>query len=344
MPLTVRLPDTMQNWPWPRRVNSLYEEISAQSAEWLRSFHAFSPESQRAFDLCDFGLLASLAYPNVDGDLLRVGCDIMNLFFVFDEYTDVLDASGTQELADIIIDAVKNPWRPRPSGESVVGEITRQFWKHALASATESAIHRFEDAWTRYAASVVEQARDREEGRSRAVDDYLALRRYTIGAEPSYAVAELKLGLPAEVTEHPLVEELRTCVTDMLIFDNDLLSFRREYATGDSHNVIPIVMRERRLAVDEALRWLSGEHRQRMDRFFVLWPEVAALEFGSQEVDRAFKLYLDHLANWPRANECWSYESGRYFGENGARVKLERVVELKGQGYPQSYPTQLAQL
>ncbi|KAI0675633.1 terpenoid synthase [Trametes maxima] len=340
----IQLPNTMSSWPMPRRVNPLYEEVSARSAEWVRSFQAFSLESQRAFDLCDFGLLASLAYPNVDEDHLRVGCDLMNVFFVFDEYTDVMDASGTQELADIIIDAVKNPGRPRPSGESVVGEITRQFWKHALESATAPAIPRFEDAWTRYAMSVVEQARDREEGRARAVDDYLALRRYTIGAEPSYVVAELKLGLPAEVTQHPLVEELRTCVTDMLIFDNDLLSFRREYATGDPHNVIPIVMQEKRLTVDEALRWLSNEHRQRADRFFALWPEVAALDFGSQEVDSAFQLYLDHLANWPRANECWSYESGRYFGGDGARVKLERVVELEGQGYQQIHLDQLAQL
>ena len=50
----------------------------------------------------------------------------MNLYLVFDEYSDVEDAAGVQRQADSIMDALRNPHKPRPTGEWVGGEIFRQ--------------------------------------------------------------------------------------------------------------------------------------------------------------------------------------------------------------------------
>jgi Delta6-protoilludene synthase len=58
-------------------------------------------------------------------DVNRVGCDLMNLFFVFDEHSDAMDATSVSAWADIIMDALRNPHKTRPQGEPVVGEITR---------------------------------------------------------------------------------------------------------------------------------------------------------------------------------------------------------------------------
>lgn len=57
---------------------------------------------------------------------LRIGCDLMNLLFVIDEYTDVEQESAVQEIVDVAIDAIRNPNKPRPAGEVVLGEIARQ--------------------------------------------------------------------------------------------------------------------------------------------------------------------------------------------------------------------------
>ena len=59
------LPDTMANWPWPRKINPYYEEVTVESNAWFKSFKFFTPESQYAYDKCDFGRLASLAYPDI---------------------------------------------------------------------------------------------------------------------------------------------------------------------------------------------------------------------------------------------------------------------------------------
>jgi len=50
----------------------------------------------------------------------------MHVFFVLDEYTDVEDAATAKGMVDIVKDAVRNPDCPRPEGEILLGELTRQ--------------------------------------------------------------------------------------------------------------------------------------------------------------------------------------------------------------------------
>jgi hypothetical protein len=57
------LPDILAHWPWPRTINPYYRDVQAESDAWFKGFNAFTEKSQYAFDMCDFGRLASLAYP-----------------------------------------------------------------------------------------------------------------------------------------------------------------------------------------------------------------------------------------------------------------------------------------
>lgn len=50
----------------------------------------------------------------------------MNLFFVIDEHSDIVDADMAKVQADTVMDALRNPHAPRPSGEWIGGEVARQ--------------------------------------------------------------------------------------------------------------------------------------------------------------------------------------------------------------------------
>lgn len=67
---------------------------------------------------------------------------------------------------------------------------------------------------------VVQQAEDRTHTHMRTIDSYLEVRRDTIGAKPSFAILELEMDLPDEVFNHPVLENLRTWVIDMLCIGN----------------------------------------------------------------------------------------------------------------------------
>ncbi|KAM5541550.1 hypothetical protein V8D89_004740 [Ganoderma adspersum] len=292
-----RILDTLKDWPFPRRINPHYDEVSKESADWIRSF-------QKAFDRC---LVAALVFPTQGRERYRSACDLMNLFFVIDEHTDVLDEASVQALADISMDALLNPTKPWPDGETVIGEMTRQFWSRTIRHATPISRARFEWSWSLYMASVVEQARDREGQRARTIEEYTAVRRLTIGAEPCYALAELELSLPQEAYDHPLIKQLRTDITDMLTLDNDLTSYNKEQASGDDlHNIVTIAMHENNQGLHEALEWLVLRHKERMEHALAIWPQALGLSF-SRQVDGDLIPYIDHLMNSPRAYECWAF-------------------------------------
>jgi hypothetical protein len=67
---------------------------------------------------------------------------------------------------------------------------------------------------------VVAEALDRERGHKRSIEDYLKLRRYTVGVKPSLSIYEMGMDLPDEVLHHPVIMDLAECITDLVLIDN----------------------------------------------------------------------------------------------------------------------------
>lgn len=57
---------------------------------------------------------------------LRTCMDIMNFIFVFDDYSDLEDEHGVRAQYHIIMDALRNPQKPRAANECLLGEMARQ--------------------------------------------------------------------------------------------------------------------------------------------------------------------------------------------------------------------------
>ncbi len=108
----------------------------------------------------------------------------------------------------------------------------------------------------------------------------------------------------------------------------DMASYNKEQAAEDDlHNVLTIAMHEHTFDINGALEWVAKQHRERLEHAIAIWPQVLALSF-SPKIDLDLAFYVDHLMNWPRANDSWNFESGRYFGGDGLRVQKERTVQL----------------
>ncbi|KAJ6535981.1 terpenoid synthase [Mycena vulgaris] len=320
------LPNTMATWPWQRRINPYFEIVKVESEAWFRTFNAFTPKAQKAFEKCDFCRLASLAYPALSKERLRTGCDLMMLFFTFDEYTDVLSAHEVRKYADIVMDALRNPGKPRPQGETVVGEVARQFWALGIQTATPLAQRHFLQTFEDYIYSVVDQASDRENNLIRGTEEYIRLRRRTIGLHPSYPMQELGMDLVDEVYNHPIVDQLRRIAVDIVLLDNDICSYKKELAAGDyTHNIVTIIMHEEETDLSGAMEWVAARRESLASEFIDLYKMVPS--FGG-DIDAQAREYVEGIANWPRANDSWIFESGRYFGSEGLKVQKNRKVIL----------------
>ena len=106
-----------------------------------------------------------------------------------------------------------------------------------------------------------------------------------------------------------------------LLFSKDIFSYNKEQASEDDlHNIITIAMHENDQSLEEALEWVAGRHRERVEHALATWPKALDLSF-SRQVDEDLLIYIDHIMNWPRANDCWNFENGRYFGGDGLRIQ-----------------------
>jgi len=322
----IPIPDLLPNWPWPRRINPHYEEAKAEATAWIEKFKTFDAKERRAYALADSSRLAAIAYPDADRERLQVTCNLMNVFWLFDETSDLESESNVKSMACGIMDALRNPEKPRPRGESPIVEAHRQFWRLAMKSSSPTCQKRFIKSYELFMASVIERTKDRDHDYVRSLAEYFAIRRNTIGSEPSFVMLEMTLDIPEDVYSHEIISKLMTCATDMIVLSNDLFSYNVEQARGDAgHNIITILMQELNLDLDSAVQWISDHFSELVDEFLAL---RNALPSWSYAIDMQVKQFVDGLGNWVRANDAWSFETGRYFLGKGAEVQKCRKVAL----------------
>ncbi|KAF5327419.1 hypothetical protein D9619_004694 [Psilocybe cf. subviscida] len=181
---------------------------------------------------------------------------------------------------------------------------------------------------------MIQEADDRAEDRIRGVEEYLVLRRDTCGAKPSFSFFGLGLNLPAEVFEHPLVISLTERAANLVAMTNDMHSYSLERARGlDGHNILTCIMYEHSLGFQNALFWLDEHAKQTIAKFQADRAELPS--FGSVEVDAAVVEYINRMGRCVRGYDSWSYETVRYYGDQGLEVQKSRKFSLmpKQQGY-----------
>ena len=109
-------------------------------------------------------------------------------------------------------------------------------------------------------------------------------------------------------------------------FLQDIALYNKEQATGDDrHNILTVAMNQFNVDFDGAMAWVVDFHKDVETRFLDALKRVPS--FGA-EVDAQLQVYITHLANWPRCNDCWNFESGRYFGNKGLEYQRTRLVPM----------------
>ncbi|KAJ8078452.1 hypothetical protein AAF712_012112 [Marasmius tenuissimus] len=319
------LPDILQYWPWKRTINPHYEECRRESMAWSRGFNAMTPKVQAAFELFDPPLLASLGFPKLSKAGCRVVCDLMFYVGYFDDRTDAMNPAEVQEWVSIVMDILRGH-RPAPADGPIIGPITQSFWDNAKRVLTDSCQRHFITEFETYLLSVVQQAEVRGSENQLTPESYMIFRRGDICAMPMFVLLLMEMDIPPTFLQTEPLAELSICAVDMIILANDLYSYNVEQARGEAHNIVSIVMMHHDFSLDEAISHITSMHDSIVSRFIALSRRLPS--FGSPEIDGMALRYVDGLGNWIRANECWSFESWRYFRDAGPQIQKDRVVEL----------------
>ncbi|KAJ7190043.1 isoprenoid synthase domain-containing protein [Mycena pura] len=257
------------------------------SLTWLATFKALSPEAQSMLDKADLGLLTALTHPSASLYNFRSCHDLLQMFFIVDDYTDTADPTHVKAVCDATLDAAEHPDKIRPEGEHIMGEIFRQFWKRASAGVPKPCQERFVRTWRAWLDSLVEQAERRSRSYICTIDEYLVARQNNIGAFSVFTFVEIDLGLdlPHEVMEHPTIVSLERDAADMIILANDMCSYKKEVLANDAtYNSVTVVMVKEHTDVSGGMRWISNYHDELVERFLATRSDMLNVQGYSSKV------------------------------------------------------------
>ncbi|KZV91753.1 terpenoid synthase [Exidia glandulosa HHB12029] len=310
------LPDTLRNWPCPRRINPFLGDVAPASLAWVASFGTLSRKSLKTLEDCKLGLLAALTYPEATSEQLRICTDLMYLYTVYDDWSDKECPDAVRVMADSILEGFQ---QPEGRQSHVLGRMAKQVWTRVQKVATPDVQAQFIERFQAYADAIVDQAHERDSGSRRDVEQYFDIRRLTLGA--SHCFVLLSFGrTDNSFFRSPIVERLEEMAIDMILLGNDLCSYNVEQARGDTHNILDVVCKSRDWTLERALRWLGERHDALVDQFFAVKQRIRP--------GTAAAKYADGLACWVRGADEWSFQSQRYFGPDGPEVQRGRKVVL----------------
>lgn len=84
-------------------------------------------------------------------------------------------------------------------------------------------------------------------------------------------------------------------------------------------------MHELNCDIERAMAWAAEYHSEVEIKFMDALKRVPS---WGPIVDEQLGKYIAGIANWPRANVCWSFEGKRHFGDKGLEIQLTRRVPL----------------
>lgn len=319
------LPDLVSHCIYPRNLNPNWFPVSRGSEQFLLSEANFSPEKHAQFMGLHAGELTSACYPFCDAFHLQVAADFMGYLFTLDDWSDGFDRNDTHGLANCVMDALRDPHGFQT--DKAAGILAKDFFSRYVSRAGLGCTHRFIHYMDLFFIAVLQQATDRQNDVVPELESYIPIRRDTSGCKPCFALIEFAadIDLPDEVIQNPTITALEDACNDLVTWSNDIFSYNVEQSRGDTHNMITVVMRERGLDLPGAINFVGELCRDSIDRFE---HDRDTLPSWGPEIDRDVQTYIQGLQDWIVGSLHWSFDTTRYFGDDGATIKMHRQIKL----------------
>ncbi|TCD64044.1 terpene cyclase [Steccherinum ochraceum] len=319
------LPDLVGHCTYPLHLNPNWFAVSRQSEQWLLKEANFSDKKRQVFLGLKAGELTSACYPNADPYFLQVTADFMGYLFTLDDWSDEFGEDDTYGMADCVMNALRDPLGFQT--DKAAGILAKDFFGRYIAEGGTGCIQRFVHTMDLFFKAVAQQARDRRDNITPDQESYIEVRRDTSGCKPCFALIEFCAGidLPEAVVSHPVIQSMEEATNDLITWSNDIFSYNVEQARGDTHNMISVFMETQGMDLQGAVDTVGELCRASIERF-----EAGRKELPSwgPVIDRDVEIYIQGLQDWIVGSLHWSFDTTRYFGQDGAAVKKHRIVRL----------------
>ncbi|RPD54775.1 terpenoid synthase [Lentinus tigrinus ALCF2SS1-7] len=311
------------------KVNPHQDAAARETYAWFDRCNVYQGKMKKTFLSHRFDLYAALSFPEADLKHLETCIAFFLWTFSFDDLSDEgalqNKPQAVQTGVDISMEVLRNPDAPVPNFPYAV--MLSDIWKTMRTTASTGACNRFFRAVESWMAAQVEQATFRKLDEIPSVNDFIILRRRTIGARIVEAMVEysLDLQIPEYVWDDPILQEMSKAWIDIMTWPNDLCSFNKEQADDDFQNLVFCIMIEHDCDLQTAIDTLTDMLAQRVTDYVNLRAQLRS--FGP-DVDREVARYTKAMEQYTQGTLVWYYHSPRYFRGQDVLNKPEIVVPV----------------
>ncbi|KAF5374321.1 hypothetical protein D9758_004657 [Tetrapyrgos nigripes] len=298
--------------------------------KWFQRYHVYEESRAKQWlELGKFDIFAALSFPNADPPHLET-C-LAFLLWAFS--TDDLSDEGELQRRPVEVENGHNPSRrilydcDAPQPDDPYAGMLWDILRRIRLTATDGTYNRFAQAYLDWSGSQVQQAANRNKDRIPPVEEFILMRRCTIGAALVEAMVEysLDIDLPDYVFQDPTFIAMSQAISDIMTWPNDLCSFNKEQADGDYQNLVCVLQVAHNLNLQDAVDMLTNMIRKRVQNYLELKKELPSFGVGVNAELRRYHTALEHFT---QGCVVWYYSSPRYFRELDPLGKEKVVINL----------------
>lgn len=255
--------------------------------------------------------LARLTYRTNDATVQQICADVLLWFFLADDQFDERVCGYLPDQMNAIARRFVDVLKTGDAGLAIcpLSQALLDLRRRFEERMDRAWLERFTRNMQLYLQGCIQEAINRAAGSTPSRIEYRDIRRASVGTYPCFDVIELTMQqtLSAELDQDPDLIELRDVATDVIAWINDIVSFRKESAFADPHNIISVLMAEDHLDVRNATLAAHALIRLRTADWDRL-QAAALLRFSDEVVHQ----YIAGMRNWIDGVNSWSYRSRRY--------------------------------
>ncbi len=300
--------------PFPLRINREAAAAERVSLEWLLRLGLITNEPLKAkISKAHLTTLVAGFYPTAGPEELSLASDYVCWAFALDDIGDETEVGERPARLLELFDGfgrILDGEAPRPSA----GPLERGFHEvveRVSQFTTAAQMQEFAQGNRAYFGGMLWEANNRAHSQIPDEAAYLTFRP-AAGAVPSFfALIEPleRIALAPQVRTHDAVQHLSRLAGGIICWINDVLSYEKERAHGDFHNLVMVYEHHQQLLPGVAGRQAIGFINSGIQDFVTAAAQLPS--FGQQQ-DHELKRYVDVLRAVIRVTLSWTYDSTRY--------------------------------
>ncbi|KAK2764359.1 hypothetical protein FQN54_009053 [Arachnomyces sp. PD_36] len=133
-----------------------------------------------------------------------------------------------------------------------------------------------------------------------------------------------ELELPDTVIQDPGIRTLEKIATEIIVIQNDIMSYCKESDLGESYNLVSLFYQQGVPTQPsfECVGDMLGERHRRWNKV------LKKLPTWGEEIDRQVGKYIGGIRNVVTANNNWSHWTERYWGGMGSEERRPRTIKV----------------